>query len=364
MPRKPTTAQLARQIERTIPKSIGSFDATAFLEGRIGTSHIDRAHPSLTSPAELTPPLPRGTSRERGPGGEGYPSDDDSPLTNKVIEFLASTPPVHTTAAAPQNEPPPLPWLSEPRTEVSGWVGHGGGPGGEGELPEVVDNTDPATPSYPLDTSPAEPEEVSRGIHWIPKPFCSATAKSTGKRCGAFALKGRELCIFHEDDDITGFSYSQERGRETRYRHERAAVGLNELDIDFSHHFGLQMALELFLRMDLAGTISAARSARMVRYIRALQANLPHLQENGVSARLEYLEARRDALRSALALADRGAILDHDERIHRTDDRRATHEAILEANHKFARTHPKPDHNPPPPRQPTLADMLRTLGRP
>ena len=68
----------------------------------------------------------------------------------------------------------------------------------------------------------------------------------------------------------------QENARETRRRRQQAAVGLDELNLDLSEHLGIQMALELFIRMDLAGTISASRSARMIRYIRALQANVPH----------------------------------------------------------------------------------------
>jgi len=137
----------------------------------------------------------------------------------------------------------------------------------------------------------------------------------------------------------------QENARETRRRRQQAAVGLDELSLDLSEHLGIQMALELFLRMDLAGTISASRSARMIRYIRALQANVPHLIEDGMSVPELYRQKRREALRSALPLADRSAIIEHDERVNRVADRRETHQAILETNDKFARTHPKPDAN-------------------
>lgn len=208
----------------------------------------------------------------------------------------------------------------------------------------------PVTTQSEIENPKTAMETVSTDIHSIPKKEkCAASSFVTGKPCRAYPLKTSELCLFHEKNTDTGWRDAQERGRESqkRTRERDVVIDLEDLRLLMVSRDGLAATTEMLLRMELAGSLSAARSGRILRYIRSLQHHVDEYEKhNSLDDTYDRLLERAFAI--APTIVGRSADEEAAERARKIEDIGAARREFLRANEEHARQHPKPERNPSP----------------
>ena len=284
-------ASLARQLQRSVPPGFPSFDANAFLNGTY----------------QLPPQF--GALRNHNPG-------DRSP--GSPIQHHPDCP------EAPWNNPE----IQHPPSE------HTPNPESEVRNPKSEDTSE--------DTSPPESETVTSGVLKTRKK-CRQLNKE-GKPCGAYPLKGGDLCLYHEADAVTNLREAQSRGGHANAR--RPIMDLETLALDLHHRLDLQAILEAVLRAQLSGAIPARRCAQVLRNLGIAERNLANIHRDPDTTDREgcaNYERLTRALNAALPAILENLELELDaERARAIEDTGARREEFLKANQRFGHNQPKP----------------------
>jgi hypothetical protein len=165
------------------------------------------------------------------------------------------------------------------------------------------------TPVKPQRDPSTEPEEAPHGFH-LPTP-CSAT-RNDGEPCGFAARRQSGLCINHDPDYAKQQRANVLKGS-SHSRQARQQAAMLSPGIDLFSATGIQAALDLVVRLELAGAISSSRSRNLIRALSLASRNRTVTAADAFrrSAELSHYHALAERLARHVTLA---ALKDDDPR--------------------------------------------------
>ncbi|MBK9545326.1 MAG: hypothetical protein IPO51_05605 [Dehalococcoidia bacterium] len=238
----------------------------------------------------------------------------------------------------PELQHSPLPGLGEGRgvRDRASRLGEG-----SGVRDEPVTTPGPLPAPEVVNTS--EPETTTSNHLRNPRKRCRAIAKS-GQPCNAYRLRAGDLCLFHEADAVTNVQEARTRGGRQSPAHQRDALDLDLLPVDFHDTSSLLAFTEGLIRMQLAGAIPHRQCSQILRTLRIAERTLSAASPDTAA----HLAAVRAFVDASSTVAEHLETRETTEQAREIENVGAKRQEYLKANQQFGHNQPKPapNHSP------------------